>query len=73
MRTYYEITDDTGAPATRAQRKAHGTPAYGYPTLAHALIVFRRYAKTGWRISERHCNGCADWAGETITIKTEGV
>jgi len=65
--TYYEVLGADGKPATAAQRRAYGTSAYGYRTLAAAM----RYCPVDAAVYTRHSDSANDWPGEFVGSKSE--
>lgn len=64
-RTYYEILNDTGLPAIKAQASKLGTPRYGYAS----RVVAELHCPNECDVCERFSDGCDDWSGRTVSSR----
>ena len=62
--TYYVPKQPDGSD-TPAQRRKHGTPAYGFKSIRRALV----YTPSGGYVEERHCDNTYDWCGQIVAHK----
>ena len=61
--TYYEVIGDDGKPCTPRQRRAYGTPRYGYKS----RVVAELNCPDGASVRERHTDGSNDWSGRIVS------
>ena len=67
-KTYYVPKCSDGSD-TRAQRRKHGTPSYGFDSLRRALV----YTPAGGYVEERHCDNTSDWGGRIVAHKPAAI
>lgn len=64
-RTYYEVLNAEGQPATERQRKLLGTAKYGYATRGGAEIA----CPNDCTVCVRYVDGTADWSGPIVSLR----